>query len=141
MIYLVKTNLISHAFERLIDESSLDQASTLDEIELQNIELIKSYIGTRYDVNLIFAEVAPIHNEMITRILVKLVLFDLVRRNAARKVPTDYKEEHKEAMELLEKIATGKLPVTGLPIPTDGEGNPIISNTMWGNNSNKNFYI
>jgi len=103
--------------------------------------LIKSYIGSRYDVEMIFDEDEPVKNELITRILVKLCLFDIIRRNAARKVPADFKEEYDKAIELLEKIAYGKLPVSGLPVPTDDDGNPIESTTISGNNTNENFYI
>lgn len=141
MLYLVKEDLITASFERFIDESTLDQAETLDNVEAQNIALIKSYIGSKYDVEAIFDEDAPVKNELITRILVKLCLYDIIRRNAARKVPSDFKEEYDKAIELLEKIAYGKLPVNGLPVPTDDDGNPIESTTMWGNNTNENFYI
>jgi phage gp36-like protein len=141
MQYLEKTDLITASFERFIDESTLDQVETLDNVEAQNIALIKSYIGSRYDVEMIFDEDEPVKNELITRILVKLCLFDIIRRNAARKVPADFKEEYDKAIELLEKIAYGKLPVSGLPVPTDDDGNPIESTTISGNNTNENFYI
>ena len=140
MIYLDKNNLITHAFERLIDESSLDFQLTLDNTEAQNIELVKSYIATRYDVELIFNQTNPVRNELLVRIISKLVLYDIVRRNAARKVPSDYTEERDKAMELLEKIATGRIKLDGLPLPTDDNGK-TLSNTLWGNNTNKNFYI
>lgn len=152
MIYLEKEDLITSAFQRLIDESTGDtptegetiedvRTRILNEVESKNIALITSYIGTRFDVLLIFNEDEPIRNELIVTILVKLCLYDIVRRNAARKVPADFKEEYDKAMELLEKIATGKIPVSGLPGLTDGNGNPVSSNTLWGNNSNKDFYI
>lgn len=141
MIYLSKENLISLSFERFIDESSEDNEQVLDTVELQNIELIKSYIGSRYDVDLIFSPPAPINNEILKRVLVKLVLYDITRRNAARKVPTDYIEEYDKAIELLEKIATGRITLFGVPFPTDENGNPTQSNSLWGNNTNSNFYI
>lgn len=140
MIYLSKEDLISLAFERFIDESSENNLEILDTVELQNIELIKSYIGSRYDVAEIFNPIAPINNEILKRVLIKLVLYDIIRRNAARKVPADYKEEYDKALELLEKIATGRMPLSGVPIPTDEDGNST-SNSLWGNNTNPNFYI
>ena len=141
MIYLNKDNLISLAFERFIDESSDDNENILDTVESQNIELIKGYIASRYNVAEIFNVLAPIKHEILIRILTKLVLYDVIRRNAARKVPTDYKEEYDKAIELLEKIATGRIKLDGLPLPTDENGNPINSTSLWGNNSNPNFYI
>ena len=43
-------------------------------------------------------------------------------------------------METLEKIAFGKLEIKELPPAIDDDGK-IISNTLFGNNRNKNFYI
>ena len=141
MNYLTKDDLITSTFERFIDESSDDHDDILEKVETQNIELIKSYIGTRYNVLEIFSVAAPIRNTILVRILIKLVMFDIIRRNAARKVPTDYKEEYDKAIELLEKIATGRIKLDGLPGPVDENGNPVQSNSLWGNNTNKNFYI
>lgn len=141
MIYLVKDDLISLAVERFIDESSEESDKILNTVELQNIQLIKGYIASRYNVSEIFSVLTPIKHEILTRILTKLVLFDIIRRNAARKVPTDYKEEYDKALELLEKIATGRIKLEGLPVPTDENGNPTNSTSIWGNNSNPNFYI
>lgn len=140
MVYLKKDDLITVTFERLIDESSADFQDTILNVELQNIELIKGYIGSRYNVDEIFSILTPIRNTIIVRILSKLTIFDIVRRNAARKVPTDYKEEYDNAIQLLEKIATGRLKLTGVPQAINEDGN-VNSNSIWGNNSNKNFFI
>lgn len=140
MIYLNKDDLVTVAFERLIDESSADFQDTIINCELQNIELIKGYLSSRYNTDEIFNVLTPIRNTIIVRILSKLTIFDIVRRNAGRKVPTDYKEEYDKAIELLEKISTGRIKLTGVPPAVDENGN-INSNSIWGNNSNKNFYI
>lgn len=140
MIYLTKDDLITLAFERFIDESSEDFQDTINNSELQNIDLITSYLSSRYDMKEVFSTLSPIRNAIIVRILSKLTLYDIIRRNAARKVPTDYKEEYDNALMLLEKIATGKIKIDGLPEAKDENGNPI-SNSIWGNNSNNNFYI
>ncbi|QAA81400.1 DUF1320 domain-containing protein [Aequorivita sp. H23M31] len=140
MIYLQKEDLITHAFERLIDESSNDFANTLKNVEAENIGILKSYLGAVYDVDTIFDENAPIRNALLVRILTKMVLYDVVRRNAARKVPADYVEEYKNAIETLEKIAFGKLEIKGLPAAIDDQGE-VISTTLFGDNRNPNFYI
>lgn len=141
MIYLEKEYLNTHIFERLLDESSEDFEDMLDNAELEQIGLIKSMLYARYNVNLIFDESNPIKNEVLKRILSKLVIYDAVRRNAARKVPSDYKEEYEWAMAMLEKLAVGKILLDDLPKPQDNPDNPNNGKTMWGNNSNPNFYI
>lgn len=140
MVYLNKNDLITHAFERFIDESSNDFDDALKNIEAENIGIIKSYLGANYDVDTIFDKDNPIRNPLLVRILSKMVLYDVIRRNAARKVPSDYVEEYEKAMETLEKIAFGKLEIKELPPAIDDDGK-IISNTLFGNNRNKNFYI
>lgn len=152
MIYLEKEDLVALSFERFIDESSGDTAAQgetiedvreriLNDVEAKNIALISSYIGTRFETDVIFDEAEPLINELIKNILVKLCLYDIIRRNAARKVPTDIREDYDNAIELLQKIATGRLPINGLPIATDEDGNPITSESVWGNNKNEDFYI
>lgn len=141
MIYLEKDDLIVQAYERFIDESSEDQPNILDDTEARAIAYLKTVLGTRYNVNLIFAEAEPIRNELIVKILSVIVVYNVIRRNAARKVPTDYKEDYDEAMKLLKDIATGIIVLDGIPTPTDENGNSINSNTIFGNNKNTDFYI
>lgn len=141
MIYLEKEDLITDAFERFIDESSKDDPTVLDKAEARAIEFIKTMIGTRYNVDLIFTDGAPIINEMLVQILSRIIIYRIVKRNAARKVPTDYKEDYDEAILWLKDISVGKIILDGLPLPTDDSGEPLKSNSLWGNNSNSNFYI
>lgn len=140
MIYIDKDYLISQAQERFIDESSQNDDEILDQIELTQIAIIKTYLGTRYNVNTIFDEDSPIENEVLKEILAKLVLYKLIRRNAARKVPNDYKEQFDEAMKTLKEIATGIIRLDGVPPAIDTNGS-VVSNSISGNLSNPNFYI
>lgn len=141
MIYLEKDDLITDAFERFIDESSEDNETILNKAESRAIGMVKTLIGSRYDVDLIFNETEPVRNELLVQILSRIVIYRVIRRNAARKVPTDYKEDYDEALKWLQDIAIGKTPLDGLPVPTDESGNPTNSNSMFGNNKNPNYYI
>ncbi len=140
MIYLSENDIHSHIQIRLKDESQSDFTLAINELELQNIELVKSYMVGRYNTTLIFEAYEPIKNAVLVKILSYLVIYDLVRRNAARKVPSDYKEDYKWAIEQLERINSGRLILEGLPKPTDENGG-IESTSIWGNNTNENFYL
>lgn len=140
MRYLTKKDLIVDAFERLIDESSKDEEGILDDQVDRAIEIVETYIGRRYDVTAIFDDHNPIRNEVLISIISRITLYKTVRRNAARKVPADYKEDYDDAMEDLEKINTGRLKLEGLPLAKDDQGN-VKSTSISGNNSNKDFYI
>jgi phage gp36-like protein len=141
MIYLEKEDLIADAFERFIDESTKDDPTVLDKAEERAIEFVKTMIGTRYNVNLIFLVDEPIRNEMLVQILSRIVIYRVIKRNAARKVPTDTKEDYDEAIKWLTEISTGKTTLDGLPLPVDDNGDPVKSKSLWGNNSNSDFYI
>lgn len=140
MIYIDKEYLISFAQERFIDESSQSDETILDQIEETQIAVIKSYLGTRYDTATVFDETDPVHNEVLREILAKLVLYKLIRRNAARKVPNDYKEQYDEAMKTLKEVSIGVIPLSDVPAAVDSTG-AIISNSISGNLTNKDFYI
>lgn len=140
MIYIDKEYLISFAQERFIDESSQSDETILDQIEETQIAVIKSYLGTRYDTATVFDETDPVHNEVLREILAKLVLYKLIRRNAARKVPNDYKEQYDEAMKTLKEVSIGIIPLSDVPAAVDSTG-AIISNSISGNLTNKDFYI
>jgi phage gp36-like protein len=140
MIYINKDFLTNYMHERLINESCQKDTSILDDLELTQISIIQNYIGTRYNIALIFAPTNPLENAVIKEIVAKLLLYALVRRNAARKVPEDYKEQYTEAMKTLKDIATGVIVLSNLPPAVTATG-AIVSNSISGNLSNKNFYI
>lgn len=139
--YLTLLDLTAQSFQRFIEESSKDDFEVLETLENQAIELVATYIGSKYDVVKIFDKDAPIKNPVLSKIIARLTLTELFKRNAARKVNTQMLADYDQAMADLEKIATGRLPIYGLPTPTNDSGNPVQSNTLYGNNSNKNFYI
>lgn len=141
MNYLDKDDLIVNAYERFIDESSADQTYILDDTEARAIAYVKTVLGSRYNVDLIFDETEPIRNELLVQIISRIVVYNIIRRNAARKVPIDYVEDYNEAMKLLKDVATGVIILDGAPTPTDDNGNAINSTTMFGNNKNEDFYI
>ena len=138
MLYLKEKDIESLIVSRFIDESSQEDQQIIDELEMQNIELIKSYLRSRYDVDAIFHAEQPVLHPILIRILSKFVLFDVIRRNAARKIPTDFIEEYDKAMALLEKISTGRMPLVDLPSATNTS---TTSEMIWGNNRNTDFYI
>lgn len=143
MTYLTDNDLKTHTLERLLNESISDYTAAKDEAEKQRISEAKSMLAKYYDVAKIFDEAQPIKHPHLTKILTKLVTYDLIRRNAARKVPTDYKEEMEWAEKELEKMNRGILKFEDLPSkPTDAT-NPNNSNAkiLYGSLKNKNFYI
>lgn len=139
--FLTTADLQSQIIDQFLTERSAEpQTAILEALELQNIEIIKTKLKGRFDIDAIFEAVSAERHYLIIRILVKLVLYDFIRRNAARKVPTDYVTEWEWAMKTLEAIKAGKEVPDGLPSIKDDEGN-TVSRVMSGNNRNSNYYI
>jgi hypothetical protein len=150
MIYLTQDDLKSKVFEILLEESIAEDPEILDKIEGEFIALIQSKLNGRYDVIAIFEGIGDmeVENEfivngrhlLIVKVLKNLVVYEAIRRNAARKVPTDIKEDYKWAMDWLDDVKNNKEHPVGLPPKTDENGDPV-SFAKWGNNRNENFYL
>ncbi|WP_435135736.1 hypothetical protein [Formosa sp. A9] len=139
MIYITQDDLKTESFERFITDSTSDFPTVIDKAELKSIGIAKTLLQARYDVTVIFDEANPVRDEFLAEIITKLTLGKIFARNAARKLPTDIKEDSDWALKQLEKINAGRL-VLSLPIITPDSGAPT-SDTIWGNNTNKNYYI
>ena len=141
MIFLTDPDIEAHLLATLSRERDQeDREAILNTLEAKNIALIKSNLKGRYDTDAIFKATAAKRHWLMVKILTKLVVFDYVRRNAARKVSEVYVKEWEWAMKILEQIKAGKETPDGLPNLTDEEGNakkPLI----WGNTTNKDHRI
>lgn len=140
MIYINDVDLKADSFERFIQESANDEPDAINNNELRSIEIIKTYLSGRYNTEKIFNPDSPIRNELLVDITSKITLYKIFRRNAARKIPADIKEDYTWAITQLEKINTGRITLSDLPIQESSPGKPV-SSAIWGNNSNKDFYI
>lgn len=127
--WLVKADLTAHQFERFIDESSKDDELALENLEWQNIGLIKSKLSGRYDTEQIFDGIGEMEiggdfviterPAIIVMILTWLVLYMLVRRNAARKVPSDWVKNYEMAIKWLDEAQMGIVSSPELPLLDD----------------------
>lgn len=140
MVFLTNDDLKAGIIDKLLFERAEEGIDDiLTTIEAQNISLIRTKLDGLYDVDAIFAQTGNMRHYLIIKILMKLSLYDFVRRNAARKVPEDYVREWEWAMKTLEQIASGHLNPDGLPPYVDENGD--TPNTLWGNTTNNDFYI
>jgi len=139
MIYLSDEDLITDSAERFINDSIADFQQAKDKAEAKCIGIAKTMLRQRYDVDVIFDEAAPLRDEFLVEIITKLTLHKIFGRNAARKVPTDVKEDYDWAMKQLQLLNSGKVELN-LPIPTNDDGTASAA-PMFGNNTNEDFYI
>jgi len=136
MEFLTKTDLESQLFEDFIDDSTADEILVLDAVESQMIALVKSKLRQRYNVVEIFSKTAADRNQLIVQVLVMLVNYKIIRRNAARKVPSDIKEEWLWANKWLNDVRDG-IEMPDLPVVTDTAHQEVYS----GNTRNNNWFL
>lgn len=138
MKYITTKDIIANIHEPMMHASIEKDTSILDTIELQTIDEIKSYIGARYDTSKIFGD-TPVVNGMLTRIIVCIVTYRAIRRNAARKVPDDYSEMQEWAYGVLEKIRDGIMTLPGAPLAVDPETGEKLS--LFGSNRKPEYFL
>ena len=139
MVFLEQIDLETAMFQQFFNQdNSPNKDEILSNIEQQNIALMKSKLNGKYDTDAIFSATASDRHWLIIKLLTKLVVYDFIRRNAARKVPNDIREDWEWAMAMLEKIKAGKETPERLPEYTNPDG---TGNIIYGNHKNKNFYV
>jgi phage gp36-like protein len=129
--FLTRADLETRLFDVYIDESVQEDLEALDKIEAQSIATIKSKLRNTYDVNVIFSDQDYEGKDLIVSALTSIVTYRAIRRNAARKVPTDAADDYKEAMKWLDDVRDGN-ENPGLPLLDI----PIRQEVLWGNSNN-----
>lgn len=137
MLYLSLEDLKTDTSDRLIQESTQDFESALEQAEKRAIGRVKPFLRERYDVKAIFDPVAPLRDELLVEILSSLTLCKIFGRNALRKFSSDKQLE--QVNRLLEKIASGEITLD-LPCPRDENG-PGPHTALWGSLRNDDFYL
>lgn len=142
MNYLNENDINSRLLHSLSKERDHeDREQILSDIEQQNIALLKSKLKGRYDTDAIFSASAANRHWLIIKILTLLVVYDYVRRNAARKVPDDYRKDWEWAMKYVEKLKSGHETAEGLP-PAKSPGQTANGKSpIYGNNTNNDLMI
>lgn len=134
--FLTRDELESRVFEDYIDESEQEDVAALLSIELQAISLVKSKLRKNYDVAIIFSDAPYEGRGLIVWAMSAIVVYRIIRRNAARKVPTDFADDYKEVMKWLNDVRDGN-ENPDLPILEDPEQKQVL----WGNSKNENLYL
>lgn len=139
-LFITENDLKTGVYASILTDSINDYAQAAEEIEKNNIALIKSKIATRYDVAAVFAATGNDRNRNIVKVLTILVLYDLIRRNAMRKVPDDFREDWNWSMKWLDGVRDGKESPQDLPL-INTEISDSLSSVPFGNNANQDYRL
>lgn len=138
MRYLEKEDLIEVIQEYFLDDSKQFDDRVTDGLEEKAIAFVTSYISGRYKADEIFGDTVK-RQPLLIFVISRLVVYWTVRRNAARKVPEDYKTIYDEAVSILAKIQSGVQTLPGMPEVTGDGGS--TAELMYGNTTNDNLFI
>lgn len=138
MRYLEKEDLVEVIQEYFLDDSKQFDDKVTDGLEEKAIAFVISYISGRYKTDEIFADPVK-RTPLLIFVIARLVVYWTVRRNAARKVPEDYKTIYDEAVSILSKIQSGVQTLPGMPEVTGNDGS--TAELMYGNTTNDNLFI
>ena len=134
--FLTKPELTAQIFEIYLDDSMEDDLDILDQVELENISIMKGKLRERYDVAKVFSKDEIYEDKpLIKKVLSALINYAIVKRNKARKIPSSFSDEYKWAMAWLKDVKEGfETPVLPLLQTTKRE-------VRWGNNKNEDWYL
>ena len=133
--FLASKELEGRLFSQFIDETNPEDVDAIKTIEKQAIALVKSKLKSRYDITDMFGAAEYTGRDLIVWAVVGIVVYRFIRRNAARKVPTDFADDYKEVMKWLTDVRDG-LEDPELPALPEAD-----KKVFWGNNKNENLYL
>lgn len=133
-VFLEKEDLQAAIFDNYIDDDNVEDMQALETIEGQQIAIMKTKLRQRYDVDAVFTAVGEARDPEVVKHLSALVAYYMIRRNAARKIPSDFADEMKAASKWMKDVRDG-IEVPNLPkIETRQE-------LRWGTSRNDDYLV
>lgn len=132
--FLTEDDLKTQLFETYIDDSVQEDLQALDNIELQQIAFMKSKLRGRFDVAVMFSVADYEDKPIIKQVLTSLVNYFVVKRNAPRKIPSDFKDNYNWAIKWLDSVRDA---IESPELPAKEVERKTV---QWGNNKNEDYY-
>ena len=107
--FLNTEELKTAAPQALLNSLSAGQEDLLQQLALENIDRISSYLQGRYDAKAIFSARGDTRSAIILKYLKDLVVHDLLAAQSHGQVGETVRRRHEEAISWLEQIGQGRL--------------------------------
>lgn len=133
--FLTEDDLKTQLFETYIDDSVQEDLEALDKIEGQQIAFMKSKLRSRFDTAVVFSATDYEDKPIIKQVLTSLVNYYVVKRNAPRKIPTDFKDNYNWAIKWLDSVRDG---IESPELPLKEIERKAV---LWGNSKNEDLYL
>lgn len=140
MAFLTLAELKTKTTIEIINLITNSDATTVDEIIAENIDLIKSYLFKYYDVDAIFNAVNEARSKIVVKHLKSLVIPDIFEIRG-KELSALAEKKYDEAMRWLELMSKGTIEAD-LPakaIDTDGDGETDSNQPFMRLGSNKSY--
>ncbi|MCY4418889.1 MAG: DUF1320 family protein [Cytophagales bacterium] len=105
--YLHKEELKTVAPLNLVDALSETEDSLVDALIAENIDLMKSYLQGRYDVEELFSKTGDSRDRILLKYLKDMVIHDLHMRYVRAKPQEALRQRYEDALSWLHNISRG----------------------------------
>lgn len=125
MSFLTKEELKTITTIEIIDLITNKDDDIVGEIIKEDVSMMKTYLGSYYDMENVFSKTGDERNLTIVKYLKAIIAHDLPKRRK-KPVPNESDADYQEAMNWLEKIASGewKADLPRKKEDLDGDGIP-----------------
>ncbi|QIY83395.1 DUF1320 family protein [Chryseobacterium sp. NEB161] len=138
MPFLIKDDLKTVATTEIIDLITNNDDNIVEEIIEECIDVMKTYLGSYYDMELAFAKEDNERNKTLVKYLKALVIYEIPKRRGKR-VPRDQADDYNEAMNWLEKVAAGEWRANLPPKKEETEDGSVQDVGFYKLKSNKSY--
>lgn len=139
-MFLEKAELKTVATDEIINKIVNNDDKIIQEIILESIDVVSTYLFQYFDTEKIFAKVGTERNLTVLKHLKGIVIYEIYIRRT-KTMNEVAKSRYDEALLWLEKVASGKIK-PNLPIrvlDTNGDGIPDTPATFMKLGSNKSY--
>jgi phage gp36-like protein len=131
MPFLIKADLNTVATTEVRDLITNTNDAIVDQIIIESIDMMRSYLHRYYDVDIIFSAIGEARSNLILKYLKDIVIHEVYTRRS-RDLNEVAKLRYDEAMLWLDKVAAAKIDpdLPRLNNGVDDDGNPQASTFM-----------
>jgi phage gp36-like protein len=97
-------------------------------VEKDSIELLRSYLSNKFDVNSILSQTGDNRNRLIVNIICDIMIYELLVRLASDVIPEVRETKYERTLKILTDLRDGKLTID---IPETNMNYDNSSNLLW----------
>lgn len=113
--FLIKADYFSTIKTTVLDALTGGNDTIIEELSAEAVEEMKSYLNTRYDINLIFAATGTLRNKTVLMYAKDIALYHIYSYAAFYAIPETRVNRYKKALSWLQEVHEQIINPEGLP--------------------------